>query len=210
MNTIIYLVRHGETDWNTSGKFQGCTDIALNANGIIQANLLSKRFKDDFDYIYSSPLKRARATATIIADNKNTQPIIAPGMREINFGKWEGLTTKEISTNYPSEFGIWRKDEKDAPLIGGDGSIKAASIRAQAAVMEIAKNHKGKKIIIVSHGGIIKAALIGLFQWKMTMYHKLLLSNTCINKIEFDENLEVKLHTLNDTSHITTQSIYGV
>lgn len=205
MNTIIYLVRHGETDWNTSGKFQGCTDIPLNENGILQAKLLSERFKGDFDCIYSSPLKRAFDTAKIIAGNKNTLPLIAHEMREINFGEWEGLTTKGIASNYPTEFGKWIKDEVEAPLIGGDGSIRAASIRAEKAVQAIAEANSGKKILIVSHGGIIKAALIGIFKWKMTMYHKLLLGNTCVNRIEFDENFEAKLHTLNDTSHIPGQ-----
>ena len=66
MNTTITLVRHGETSWNVLGKFQGIKDIILSNEGILQVQYLNKRFQNKFDYIYTSPLKRARATAEII------------------------------------------------------------------------------------------------------------------------------------------------
>ena len=67
MKTTVLLIRHGETEWNTLGKFQGCTDIALSKEGIKQAELLKNRLKGNFDYIYSSPLSRAFETANILA-----------------------------------------------------------------------------------------------------------------------------------------------
>src|SRR5665647_1456916 len=72
MNTTITLVRHGETSWNALGKFQGCNDIELSNEGIQQAQYLSKRFVNNFDHIYTSPLKRARQTAEIICQGSNT------------------------------------------------------------------------------------------------------------------------------------------
>ena len=202
MNTSITFVRHGETKWNTLGKFQGCTDTDLSNEGIKQAEYLNKKFGNNFDHIYTSPLKRAKLTAEIISKNSNTTPIVELGLREINFGEWEGLTIKEIEKNFPERFIKWRTDDLDGPLCGGDLSLKKASIRAVKVILEIAKRHRGENIIIVAHSGIIKAGLIGIFDWKMTMYHKMILGNTSVCKIIFDDNLSPKIVTLNDTSHL--------
>lgn len=202
MNITITLVRHGETKWNALGKFQGCQDINLSEEGILQAQYLSKRFVNKFDHIYTSPLKRARQTAEIISQSSNTTPMVELDLREINFGEWEGLTIKEIEANFPEKFIEWRNDELNGPMCGGDLSLKKASIRAQKAILKIAKKHQGENIIIVAHSGIIKAGLIGIFNWKMTMYHKIILGNTSVCKIIFDDKLSPKIITLNDTSHL--------
>jgi len=202
MKTILTLVRHGETEWNVLGKFQGCKDIDLSKEGILQAEYLKKRFEDKFDYLYTSPLKRAMQTAEIITESCRIKPIIEPELREINFGLWEGLTLKEIEVNYPKEFIAWRNDEVDALMCGGDQSLRKATTRAKNAVLEIIKKRQGHNIIIVAHGGIIKAGLIGIFDWKMTMYHKMLLGNTSVSKILFDKDFTPKIITLNDTSHL--------
>lgn len=202
MKTILTLVRHGETEWNALGKFQGCKDINLSKEGILQADFLKKRFENKFYYLYTSPLKRAIQTAEIISENSKIKPIIKLELREINFGDWEGLTIKEIEANFPEKFIEWRNDEINAPMCGGDLSLKIASIRAKEAILEIIKTHQGENIIIVAHGGIIKAGLIGLFDWKMTMYHKMVLGNTAVSKIAFNHSFDPTLITLNDTSHL--------
>ena len=76
MKTKVFLVRHGETEWNKLGKFQGCQDMALSHEGIVQAQYLSKKFSDNFDYIYTSSLKKALQTAEVIANNKKIKPTI--------------------------------------------------------------------------------------------------------------------------------------
>jgi len=202
MNTSITFVRHGETAWNALGKFQGCTDTDLSSEGIKQAQYLSKKFGDNFDFIYTSPLKRAKLTAEIISKSKNITPIVELDLREINFGDWEGHTLKEIEANFPEKFNKWRTDELNGPLCGGDLSLKKASIRSVNAILKIVKKHRGDNIIVVAHSGIIKAALVGFFDWKMTMYHKIILGNTSVCKIIFDDNLSPKIVTLNDTSHL--------
>lgn len=202
MKTTVMLIRHGETEWNTLGKFQGCTDIALSENGIKQAKLLNYRVKGDFDCIYASPLSRAFETANILAENTNKEVIIAPEIREINFGEWEGLTVKDIREKYPEIFKAWRTDKKESYICGGDASVHNASNRAKNCILDIVSKHKGEKIVIVAHGGIIKAGLIGLFEWDMTMYHKIALGNTCINTIVFNEELNPSLLGLNDTNHL--------
>lgn len=207
MQTTLTLVRHGETEWNALGKFQGCKDINLSEEGILQADYLKKRFDNKFDYIYTSPLKRAMQTAEIISKSSKIKPIVELELREINFGEWEGLTIKEIESNFPEKFIEWRNDELNGPMCGGDLSLKKASIRARNAILEIVKKHQGENIVIVAHGGIIKAGLIGVFEWKMTMYHKIILGNTSVCKIIFDTNLNPKIIIINDTSHLPDKYI---
>ena len=202
MKTTVLLIRHGETEWNILGKFQGSTDIPLSDEGIRQAGMLRERLNGDFDYIYASPLKRAYATADVICEGTDKSISIAEGMREINFGEWEGLTIKGIAEKYPDIFKSWRSDKEEGRFCGGDNSTLNASIRAKKAIMEIVNKHPGKKIAIVAHGGIIKAGLIGIFGWDMSMYHKIALGNTCINTITFNEDMKPALVGLNDTNHL--------
>lgn len=202
MKTTVLLIRHGETEWNKLGKFQGCTDIPLAKDGIKQAELLRDRINGDFDYIYASPLIRAHETAKILAEKNNKKVIIEPQIREINFGEWEGLTIKGISEKYPEIFKVWRTDKLEGNFSGGDLSIHNASSRAKKCILDIVNKHEGKKIVIVAHGGIIKAGIIGIFGWDMTMYHKMALGNTCINTITFNENMKPVLVCLNDTNHL--------
>lgn len=203
MNTELLLVRHGETNWNIKGKFQGSHDIDLSEKGILQAEFLKKELNYNFDVIYSSPLVRALKTAEILSENNiSLKPIVDNELREINFGEWEGLTIEQIKANYPVQYNEWITDKINGPLVGGDLSLKEASIRAKNAIIKIVKTHKNKKIVIVSHGGIIKAGLIGIFDWDMSMYHKFRLGNTSITKIAFSKDLHPLLMLLNGTSHI--------
>lgn len=202
MVTKLLLIRHGETKWNALGKFQGCTDIELSDAGIEQAEYLKKSIEDSFDVVYTSPLMRAKKTAEVICDGTDIKPIVADNIREINFGEWEGLTIKEIAELYPEEFKKWRTDDIDAPICGGDKSIKLACERAKNCVEKIIDENRGKTIAIVAHGGIIKATLIGLFGWNMSMYQKITLGNTAITEIRIKDNNNVMLTRLNDTSHL--------
>lgn len=207
MTTTLFLVRHGETKWNSLGKYQGCKDIELAEEGISQAKLLKERVENSFDHIYTSPLKRAFDTANIICSDINIKPIVEESMREINFGEWEGLTKEEIKKLYPEIYNKWTTDELTAPFCGGDSSIKFASIRAKEGILNLVSKHKNERIMIVSHGGIIKAGLIGLFNWKMTMYHQLVLGNTSICKLSFNEELIPSIVTFNDTNHLSRNYI---
>ncbi len=202
MNTELFLIRHGETEWNKSGRYQGCTDIPLSEKGILQAGLLRDRFQNQFDCLYTSPLSRALETAKIIGQGSNIEPIISYPFIEINFGIWEGLNINEIKAQYPDEFHHWRTDETIANLMSSEGSIKAASMRAKNEALRLVQTHPGQRILVIGHGGIIKAALIGLMDWKMTMYHKFMFGNTSVTKLTFDENLNSIINTINDTSHL--------
>lgn len=203
MKTVVFLIRHGETEWNSLGKFQGYKDIDLAKNGLVQANHLKERLKGEFDFIYTSPLKRAFQTARILASESGKELLVENDLREINFGEWEGMTAAEIKINYPEAFKAWKTDKLEAPICGGDKSIKLAAVRGGNCVLEIAQKHKGNRIAIVAHGGILKAGLIGILGWDMTMYHKIVLGNTAISQVNFDEEFNPCLISLNDTNHLS-------
>ena len=99
--TRFYLIRHGETDWNKGGRYQGCTNIQLNDAGREQARLLGERFKFlPLDVVYVSPLDRAVATAAPLAAAHGLTPVQDAHFREINFGEWEGHTIAELKEKY--------------------------------------------------------------------------------------------------------------
>ncbi|HEX7834900.1 MAG TPA: histidine phosphatase family protein [Pseudolysinimonas sp.] len=149
--TELYLVRHGETDWNRQHRIQGLTDIPLNATGRRQARaagrLLSRR---SWDGIYASPLSRATETASIIAGQTGLPaPHPVPALVERNYGEAEGLNFIEIDKRYP--------DRSEVP---GQESRADVIARVIPALRELAAVHPGESLIVVSHGGAIRAMLM--------------------------------------------------
>lgn len=204
MSTTLLLVRHGETPWNALGKIQGCTNIDLEDTGKYQAQLLSKKLQGRFTAIYSSPLNRAFETAQILAVPNDLTVHKKEALREINFGLWEGLTFKEVAKAYPEAYAKWQSDE--APLCGGDESLQNCALRARDCLLDLVHKHPNETIVAVSHGGLLKTALIGLFDLRMSMYHQMAFSNTCVTTIRFTDNLKPILISLNDTSHLTEEA----
>lgn len=206
MATIVYLIRHGETEWNKLGRFQGSTDIALSEDGVKQAYLAAEVLKGKFDYIYASPLSRAKHTADIIGEAGHITAQIEPDISEINFGLWEGLTYEEIKEQYPKELASWI-NPLEGYLMSDDLSIKNVGKRAGSAIRRLVKDHLGERIVLVAHGGILKAGIIDLFDWNLNMYHKIFLGNTSITKLIFKKNDSPILAALNNTSHLPEESL---
>ena len=98
----LYIIRHGETEWNKIGRYQGITDVPLNDNGIAQAKACANALKDvHFDRILSSDLSRALVTAETIRGNRNVDITVDSRLREIDFGDWEKLLFSEIEERWP-------------------------------------------------------------------------------------------------------------
>jgi uncharacterized phosphatase len=148
--TLIYLVRHGETDWNLAKRIQGSTDIALNDTGRSQAEttgrLLARR---EWDLIVSSPLVRASETAQIIAAQTGlASPLLVDALMERHYGDAEGLDYRTIEERYPG----------DAPVPGRESREEVAE-RVLPAIMRLAEAHPDEAIIIVTHGGVIRTVV---------------------------------------------------
>lgn len=144
---MLLLARHGETDWNREGRMQGHADPPLNARGREQARDLAARLAGfRLDAIYSSDLRRALETAQIVAEALGLRVTPDPGLREIDVGSWEGLTRAEIEERFPGAH---------APE---DGEPREAfRARVVAAVERIAHAHPDGEVLVVAHGGLVRA-----------------------------------------------------
>ena len=199
--TRFYLIRHGETDWNKGGRYQGCTNIQLNDAGREQARLLGERFKFlPLDVVYVSPLDRAVATAAPLAAAHGLTPIQDAHFREINFGEWEGMTSEEISAKYGKEFDEFLKNPEEMPF-SGEGSFKNVEKRIAKGFEKILEGKNGKSIAVVTHGGIIRIAVKYLLGIEGQWFNKTWIDNTSITLVEIHKNYNL-LRVLNDSSHI--------
>ena len=152
--TRILLARHGETDWNRVGRWQGHADPPLNDLGRRQAAELAERLAGDgISAVYTSDLRRASETAGVIADRLGLPVVEDAALREIDVGSWSGLTRAEVEQRFPDGFARWRAGE-----IGHDGETREQlTARVVTAVERIAATHQGDTILVVTHGGSIRA-----------------------------------------------------
>jgi uncharacterized phosphatase len=147
---LLYLVRHGETDWNAQRRIQGHTDIPLNERGRAQAlhagELLARR---QWDAVVSSPLSRAAETAAIIAAELGLpEPVTDARLVERNYGEAEGMDIGDVDRRFPPG---------TDPV--GRETPKEVAERAMAALLDIAEAHPGESVIVVAHGGLIRQVL---------------------------------------------------
>lgn len=152
--TRILLARHGETEWNRLGRWQGHADPPLNDAGRRQAAELAEQLAGDgIAAIYSSDLARASQTARVVADRLGMKLVEDRGLREIDVGSWSGLTRAEVEQRFPEGYARWLGGE-----IGHDGETREQfTQRVVAAVARIAARHHDATVLVVTHGGAIRA-----------------------------------------------------
>lgn len=200
----LYLVRHGETEWNKLSKVQGQTDTALSDTGIKQAHALAERLSTmDIDAIYSSGLKRAKRTAEIIAAHKRHQVNEKADCREINFGPWEGLTIHEIKERYHEHYKIYREDPESFALPGAE-TFSAVAERTYSAIVDIIRQHPGQNILLVSHSTALKAAIMKILDIDLHNYTKFRIDNASLTTLFFyeDDPKKAVVMSMNDTCHL--------
>ena len=153
--TTILLARHGESDWNRDQRWQGHADRPLTDLGRDQARALADRLAaTELDAVYSSDLERARETAAIVAEPHQLPLKELPDLREVDVGSWSGLTRAEAEERFPNAFRRWTE--------GGEGwddgeTYEQLSERVVGAVLAIAARHPRDRVLLVAHGGSIRA-----------------------------------------------------
>jgi broad specificity phosphatase PhoE len=153
--TKVYLARHGESDWNAENRFQGHTDRPLTELGRHQAELLAEEVAQlRLAAVYTSPLRRCTATAEIVAAPLGLRPTLDPALCEVDVGSWAGLTRAEVEQRFPEGFRSW--------IAGGNGwedgeTYAQMSARVLEALHAIAAGHPEEQVLVVSHGGPIRA-----------------------------------------------------
>jgi len=176
----IYIIRHGETDWNVSRKFQGQSDIPLNENGRLQAAGLTENLQEvlPFDRVVATDLSRAIETAEIIVRGHATPVETEPGFREIDFGEWEGLNAQEIEARWPGELEKWfTTGDLNAP----DGeTLDKLYQRVWLSFLYWAEKTDYEKMAIVCHGGSGSALVCAILGEPPQAMHKYMLRNAGI------------------------------
>ena len=202
----LYIVRHGETEWNKIGKYQGITDVPLNENGIAQAKACGNALKNvHFDRILSSDLSRALVTAETIRGSRQLEITTDERLREINFGDWEKLLFSEIEERWPGLIDqMYRRP--DIVKVPNGESFQEVQDRAWSAVSDfLNENNEDETILITCHGGTIRTILCKLLDISISHCWNFSQGNTAINRVfyngmgESDHNI---LNLLNDTAHV--------
>lgn len=201
MTSKLIILRHGMTYWNNESRYQGHTDIELNPQGIAQAHAVRERLAGTkLEAIYSSDLSRAFKTAEIIAQPHGLKVSVAPGLKEINFGVWEGLTYTDLLRDYPEQLQVWLERPHDLNVPQGETFLQVRD-RAVAEVQRIIHEHPTGTVVIVTHGGTIAALICGLLGQPLSCMWQYKQKNTALNILS-KQGDRFELEVFNDISHL--------
>lgn len=201
ISTHIILVRHGETDWNKSDRFRGRSDVGLNEVGHEQARRAAARLRDrKIAAIYSSPLPRALETAKPIAEFHNLQVEPSADLLDVDYGKWEGLSTQEAQGQNPDLWDLWLKAPGRVRFPGGE-SVRQVRNRIENLLRSIGEDHLGETVVLVSHRvtcHVILCHVLGLTSdalWRVRQ------DIACINQFK-ERDGRFTMLLMNSTEHL--------
>lgn len=206
----VLLVRHGETDWNQQMRFQGQTDIQLNARGLAQAEAIASRLRHErLQAIYSSDLQRAMQTAHIIARYHDLSPIPDADLRELSYGVWEGMSREEILASEWAE--LFEKYRQDSLRYRPPGAEYPEQIleRSRRVWQRVLQAHEEGTVCLVGHGGSLRALLCVALAAPLESFRRIRLDNASLSAVEcFPDGMWISL--LNDTCHLTQEKVQPV
>ena len=199
--TRLIVVRHGETTGNVAGRWQGHWDSPLTESGIAQAEAVARRLERfDFSAFFSSDLGRALQTARIIANQTGHKIVPDERLRERRFGIFEGLTRTEMASKYPDEWRLFEASGADYVIPQGE-SARQRFERATSRLQEIALNHPGETVLIVTHGGVLISMLRHTLGVPLETPRRFRILNCSINVFLFESG-NWMLETWGDVSHL--------
>jgi probable phosphoglycerate mutase len=205
VKTTFYLIRHGETDWNLNGVWQGHADVPLNHVGLTQAGRLAARLRAEevrFAAIYSSDLQRAWQTAAAIGAALGIAPRAVPSLREIDVGRWSGRTNAEIRAEDAEAYERIRSGE-DLARGGGERFLDLYS-RVVGMAERLAAEHAGARLALVTHGGVVRALLLHAARDKVGLHphpQRVHIGNTSITVLACDGG-GWAIERTNDMAHL--------
>lgn len=198
--TNLILVRHGLTNWTKEARYQGNSDIPLSKGGVEQAKKVAYQLKNErIDIAYTSKLKRAIQTAQEIVKFHKLKLIKKGELNERNYGKWEGLTLKEVKQKYFDDYKKYEKDRyKTRPPKGQ--SFFDLRKRIEPLIKKIIKQNKDKTILIVSHNGPLRIIIGILMQYDGEKISSLYLQPTSLTVINIKKG-KAALRLMNCSKH---------
>ncbi len=201
--TVIYLTRHGETEWNRQRRFQGSKNSELTEKGILGAELLALRIEDvELDCIISSPLKRAYHTAQIVKGNKSIDILKNEGFMEINLGDFEGMRWDEIEEAHGDVLSKIKEDPVHNRYPNGE-NLSEFYGRVEKALKDTIESFRNKKVLIVAHGGTIKCMESYIRKFKISSdWMGNVVQNCSLSCFEINDSDEITEIFYNDTEHL--------
>jgi broad specificity phosphatase PhoE len=207
MVDTVYLIRHGETEWNIIGRWQGILDVELNEVGREQAQKLAEEAKNTgIEAIYSSDLSRAAETAQALATPLGLTPILDLRLRELDIGVFQGLKEAEIKQKYPEEFAAFLANPLEYRLPEGESRMDLQA-RVFALWKELLSSSQHQTIALVSHNGTLKMLLSALFPEKTEFFQSHSIPNATLNLLKRVENTW-HLESLSETSKQQSKAGY--
>ncbi|MBM3124631.1 MAG: alpha-ribazole phosphatase [Chloroflexi bacterium] len=200
----LILVRHGQTDYNLNRRFQGQREVPLNPTGMDQAERLASRFASlKVDALCSSDLRRCIQTAEVIAKRVNLPVLPDARWRELSFGDWEGMTHAEIQAAAPQWLIRWEADPAGVSPPNGETVTQLAG-RAASALDELRRQHAGQTVLLITHGGVIRAVLCHVLGIDLNRHWQFEVGSASVSEISFYGDGAV-IQLFNDASHLQEQ-----
>lgn len=195
------LIRHGQTGWNREVRFRGRIDIDLDETGMRQAQAVADRLADsDASVIYSSPLKRAMATAEPIGLRLGLQIVPLEGINDMNFGSWEGRSIDEVKEQDKKLFDMWRYSPEKLRIPGGE-TLDDVRQRVAATVDDLAAKHDDDTVLLVTHRVVCKVLLCYLLGLDNSHFWQIAQDTTAVNRFQVAGGRST-VTLINDTCHL--------
>lgn len=208
--TQIVLIRHGETAWNAEKRLQGHIDIALNEEGLRQADALAEALAGErFDAVVSSDLQRARQTAEAVAGRHGLAVLEDADLRERCYGGFEGLLYSEIEHRFPAEFAAWQARDIDAVMPAGAReaeSFRQFYERSVAAIVAWAQMHPRQRLAVVAHGGVLECAYRAALCMALETPRTFAVKNASINRFSL-VNGKLVLDSWGEVDHLAPAAL---
>lgn len=201
----ILLARHGETQWNAEGRYQGQEDIALSPAGEVQARALGERLRElRIDRAVVSPLSRARRTAELaLGEPRASMLTTDKGLSEIAHGAWEGLLATEIHASDPERLRAWRERPHEVLMPGGE-SLQQVLDRAWPALARACDRlGADENVLIVAHDAVNRVLLCRILGLPLSRLWSFRQAPTTLNLLEGPDVEHLDVVRLNDCSHHT-------
>ncbi len=199
---LLYLLRHGETDWNVEQRIQGVSDTALNGVGVAQAEALARAMRGrPIARVYASPLSRARRTAEIVARALGVPLAEEAGIAELNQGELEGTAFQQLHETHPGFMALWRSRPARARMPGGE-TLAELQERAWAAMERFLEAHRGETIAAVSHNLAIISILCRVLGVELDGFRRLRQHNAAMNIVEHAPGRGWSVVTMNSLAHL--------
>lgn len=181
--TRLVCVRHGQTDWNAQGRIQGQLDIALNAQGMAQAQALASALQEEgLDQVVCSDLARCRQTLAPLLLRRTLPVQWHAGLRERSFGDFQGHTWAELGEREPEALQRWKSRDPDFAAPGGE-SLRVFRERVLGVVRELAARHAGRTLLLVTHGGVLDCLYRAALGLDLQAARSWRLGNAAINRL---------------------------